>query len=231
MAERRMGTIKNYSRQNPSARYRRLVELYREMHVRGELIRGIAPEHTFPGASLIPQAHHVRRLIRDTGARSILDYGSGKGAQYRPTPLAENGSVQWQSVQEYWDMAKVVCYDPAYMPFSTLPSGSFDGVICTDVLEHCPEHDLPWIVEELFSFATRFVFASVACHPAVKRLPNGENAHCTIQGPDYWDRLFREAAVRRPQMLWEVRAYTKGQEADVRLGNSRSKELFTIARA
>src|SRR6266480_342735 len=78
-----------HSRQNPSARYRRLLDLYREMHVRGELIRGIAPERTFPGSSLLPQAHHVRRLVAQTGARSILDYGSGKGSQYRPLQLAE----------------------------------------------------------------------------------------------------------------------------------------------
>lgn len=225
------GTTTKYSRGNPSARYRRLVELYREMHVRGELIRGIAPEHTFPGASLIPQAHHIRRLVEATGARSILDYGSGKGAQYRPAALAENGEQRWQSVQEYWNVDTIVCYDPAYVPFSRLPGGRFDGVVCTDVLEHCPEDDLPWIVAEIFSFATRFVFASVACHPAMKRLPNGENAHCTVQAPEFWQRIFSTAAARRAELLWEVRAYTKGEEADVRLGNTASPELLPIARA
>jgi hypothetical protein len=227
------GTPKKYSRENPSARYRRLVELYREMHLRGELLRGIPAEQTFPGKSLIPQMHHVRRLVADSGARSILDYGSGKGMQYRPMPLAENGAQRWQSVQEYWNVERVVCYDPAYVPFSRLPSGRFDGVVCTDVLEHCPEDDLAWIVAELFSFATRFVFAAVACHPAAKRLPNGENAHCTVQAPEYWQEIFASMAARSPQVLWEVRAYTRtqGEEADVRLGNTRSAELARVERA
>jgi hypothetical protein len=216
-----------YSRHNPSARYRRLVELYREMHVHGELMRGIAPEQTFPGSSLLPQVHHVRRLIQETEARSVLDYGSGKGGQYRPLPLAANGVQRWQGVQDYWGVERVVCYDPAYVPFSRLPAGSFDGVVCTDVLEHCPEEDLAWIVEELFSFATRFVFATVACYPALKRLPNGENAHCTVQAPEYWQAIFSRAAARRPALLWEVRAYTI-KEADVRLGNTRSAELPLI---
>jgi 2-polyprenyl-3-methyl-5-hydroxy-6-metoxy-1,4-benzoquinol methylase len=220
-----------YSRQNPSARYRRLVELYRDMHVRGELIRGIAPENTFPGSSLAPQAHHIRRLVAQTESRSILDYGCGKGTQYRPMALAGNGSERWQSMQEYWNVERIECYDAAYLPFSRLPSGRFDGVISTDVLEQCPEDDLAWIVDELFSFAGRFVFASIACHPAMKRLPNGENAHCTVRAPEYWQALFEAAAARRPELLWEVRAYTKGQEADVRLGNTRSAELAPVARA
>jgi hypothetical protein len=218
-----------YSRQKPSARYRRLVELYREMHVRGEVIRGIAPERTFPGRSLIRQAHHVRRLVAQTASRSILDYGSGKGVQYRPLKVAENGVERWQSIQEYWGVERIVCYDPAYEPFSRRPSGRFDGVISTDVLEHCPEEDLAWIVEELFSFAARFIFANVACHPAGKRLPNGENAHCTVRPPEYWNELFSAAAARRSELLWELRAYTHSKRQDVRFGNAPGTELAPIA--
>jgi hypothetical protein len=213
-------------RRRPSERYQRLVELYREMHARGEVIRGIAPENTFPGASLLPQAHHIRRLVARTGSRSILDYGSGKGAQYRPTQLVE-GSSSWSSVQEYWGVTRIVCYDPGYAPFSRLPEESFDGVISTDVLEHCAEGDLDWIVEELFSLAAKFVFASVACHPAVKRLPNGENAHCTVRPPAFWESLFS----RHATTLWEVRAYTRGKEGDVRLGNAAGAELAPVVAA
>jgi len=219
-----------HSRQNPSARYRRLLDLYREMHVRGELTRGIAPERTFPGSSLLPQAHHVRRLVAQTGAGSILDYGSGKGSQYRPLQLAEKGEARWGSVQEYWGVERIVCFDPAYEPFSRPPQGRFDGVICTDVLEHCPEPDLPWIIAELFGFARRFVFASIACHPAVKRLPNGENAHCTVRPPQFWAELFISAANSHPGLLWEARAYTKGSEGgDIRLGNAAGAELSPVA--
>ena len=213
------------SRRNPSERYRRLVELYREMHVRGEALKRLPPERTFPGASLLPQAHHIRRLIAHTGSRTILDYGSGKGMQYRPMSL--RGESSWDSVQAYWGVERIQCYDPAYEPFSRLPEERFDGVVCTDVLEHCAEPDLPWIVEELFAHATRFVFASVACHPAVKRLPNGENAHCTVRPPAFWEALFAERATT----LWEVRAYTKGEERDARLGNAPGAELPRVAAA
>jgi hypothetical protein len=71
-------------------------------------------------------------------------------------------------------------------------------------MEHCPEEDLRWIVAEIFSFARRFVYVNVACFPAEKLLPNGENAHCTIQPPEWWAGLFREAARRHPGIVWEL---------------------------
>jgi hypothetical protein len=76
-------------------------------------------------------------------------------------------------------------------------------VVSTDVLEHCPEEDIGWIVDEMFGFAEQFVFANVACFPAKKRLPTGENAHCTIRPPDWWAALVRGVAARRPGIVWE----------------------------
>ncbi len=97
------------------------------------------------------------------------------------------------------------CYDPGYPPYAALPEGKFDGVISTDVLEHCPEEDMPWIVAELFACATRFVFANVACFPARKRLPNGQNAHCTVRPLKWWRELIEKVAARHPAALYEFR--------------------------
>ena len=92
-------------------------------------------------------------------------------------------------------------------------------MICTDVLEHCPEDDVPWIVDELFGYANMFVFANVACYPAHKVLPNGENAHCTIQPPEWWERLFGDTAKRHGSVDWEVWvAYMAGGGADLENG-------------
>src|SRR5437763_1557904 len=81
-----------------------------------------------------------------------------------------------EGIAEYWDVDEVRCYDAGYQPYRKLPAGQFDGVISTDVLEHCPEEDLSWILQEIFSFARRFVFLNVACFPARKTLPDGTNA-------------------------------------------------------
>lgn len=177
--------------------------MYREMHLQGERFLGIPADQTFPGLSLPPQAARIKRLIERTGAANILDYGSGKGQQYESSFRLPDGT-QVENVQDYWGVDFVQCYDPSYPPFSKLPTGKFAGVISTDVLEHCPEEDIPWIVEEMFGFAERFVFANVACYPAKKRLPNGENAHCTIKPVEWWTGVLDGIAARHPGLVWEV---------------------------
>jgi len=192
-----------YSRANPSPRYRELTALYRTMHAEGERFMNLPAERTFPGFSLPANAERIKRLIDATGARNILDYGSGKGFQYdlRDVRLADGQIVS--SIADYWDVDYTHCYDPSFPPFSKLPQGKFDGVISTDVLEHCPEEDLLWIVGELFGYAERFVFATVACYPARKRLPTGENAHCTIRPARWWAELAGATAAPHPGVTWE----------------------------
>jgi hypothetical protein len=174
------------------------------MHEHGEIFLGMPADQTFPGKSLLPQANRINRLIVLTGARTVLDYGSGKGRQYEPQPVRDEAGSTWPSVIDYWGVDEIVCYDPCYEPFSTLPGGTFDGVISTDVLEHCPEEDLPWIIDEIFGYASKFVFANVACFPARKRLPNGENAHCTIKPAEWWRAVFEKAAAAHAELVWEV---------------------------
>lgn len=211
-----------YSRAAPSPRYRRLLEQYRLMHENGETHLGIPPEQTFDGRSLPPQAGHIKRLVKLCGARSILDYGCGKGRQYELRRMvdAEEG-IDYPDIKSYWGVAEIRCYDPGYEHYAALPSGTFDGVICTDVLEHCPEDDIPWILDELFAYARKFVYANVACFPARKRLPSGGNAHCTIRPVKWWEERIERAARAKPGIVHEFRlAYPKGGEiAEVVIGS------------
>lgn len=193
-----------YTRDNPSPRYKELVQLYRQMHEEGEQFLGIPPGQTFPGQSLPPQAGRIKRLIDMTHSRTLLDYGSGKGLQYKMSPVRIPNIGEFKSMQEYFGVESIYCYDPSYMPFSRLPKDFFDGVISTDVLEHCPEPDLSWIIDEIFSYADKFVFTSVCCAPANKRLANGENAHCTIRPPEWWSQLFSKVAASHPDIRWEI---------------------------
>jgi len=208
-----------FSRSQPSPRYLHLMRQYGRMHVEGETRLGIPAEQTFAGSSLAPHVTAIKALVQASGARTLLDYGSGKGLQYRPHRVMVEGRHVADGIAEYWDVDEVRCYDPGYAPFAALPAGRFDGVICTDVLEHCPEEDLPWIVAELFGFAKRFIYANVACYPARKHLPDGENAHITIRDPHWWRELFVRAAADHGDVVWEL-------HADARVGDQTLDHTF-----
>jgi len=216
--------LKAFTRASPSPRYRRLLEQYQLMHTQGEIHLGIPPEQTFPGQSLPPQAPHIKRLIKATGSATLLDYGCGKGRQYWPYRIRDAvEGIEYPDIRSFWGVRDIRLYDPAYAPHSELPRGSFDGVICTDVLEHCPEEDVPWIVAELFQYADRFVYANVACFPARKRLPSGGNAHCTIKPIRWWEEVLRGAAKRKRVVAYEFRF------AEVKAGEVRERVLASAA--
>jgi FkbM family methyltransferase len=201
-----------YSRANPSPRYRELLALYARMHAEGETRLGIPPEKTFPGKSLDRHIVRIKRLVDTTGAKSVLDYGAGKGFQYRPKKVVVDGRHVADSIAEYWDVDEVRCYDPGYPPHQALPGEMFDGVVCTDVLEHVPEDDVGWVLGELFSHAKAFVYVNVACFPAQKSLPNGENAHVTLRPPQWWSKTLSACAAAHPGVRWELHAaYRDGE--------------------
>lgn len=184
-----------YTRETPSPRYRALLSLYQEMHEKGDVAGNLPPEETFAGSSLAPHVVAIRSLIQRFGSRTLLDYGAGKGRGYTVAYEKLPDGSERRGLREIWGLAEVTLYDPGYGPHSTLPSGKFDAVVSTDVLEHVPEDDLAWVLNELFGFARQFVFLSVATYPAQKQLPTGENAHITVRPPGWWvDRVAAVAA-------------------------------------
>lgn len=183
----------SYSRNNPSPRYLELSNVYLNYHA--------DRQDRFVGASLRPHLGTIRTLIASTGSSSILDYGSGKGLLYKePLP----GGL---TVRQFWNVENIQCFDPGVPEFSRMPDEAFDGVISTDVLEHCPEEDIPWIVGEMFAHARKFIFANIANYPAKKTLPNGENAHCTQWPAERWKTVFDTAA--RASVIYRIEVDTK----------------------
>lgn len=143
----------------------------------------------FSGRSLRPHATAIARLVRGTQSKTLLDYGCGKGEQYLH-----------DQVHRFWGGIEPALYDPAVPQFAARPVGRFDGVICTDVLEHVPEADLDDMLRDVLAFAQRFAFFSIATRAAKRRLPDGRNAHVTVRPRDWWQQRIAPLHPRRVEL-------------------------------
>jgi len=143
------------------------INLYKEYHS--------SAEGRYPGNSFGNGYSHISELIEQTSAKRVLDYGCGKGTQYTKLQLHKK-----------WNIGMPVLYDPGVPAFEKLPTGPFDGIYSTDVMEHIPESVIPSIFSWIFANATKFVFLGICTRPAIAVLPNGENAHCTVKSIDWW---------------------------------------------
>ena len=133
--------MSEYSSENPSPRFTLLGELYRQVHETG-LEKGTDTAQVFGDGSLLQYVSIVGKLTRHTDAKSVLDYGSGKGLLYGETKLKLPGGTVIPSVKEFWGVETLQLYDPGVEEFAARPKSSFDGVVATDVLEHIPEEDI-----------------------------------------------------------------------------------------
>lgn len=143
-----------------------LIPAYQRLHQQGK----------FPGLSIRAYIPQITELVMASGAKTLLDYGCGTGLQYTE-----------ECYHVFWNIMPTL-YDPAVPAYSQRPTGQFDGVICTDVLEHIPENELDAVVQDLVQFSKMWCFVSVCCRPAKanKNLPDGRNAHVTIRPESWW---------------------------------------------
>jgi hypothetical protein len=162
-----------------------LLKHYRTMAATGQAFRGL---------TLLQSADAIGELIRQTGSISLLDYGSGAGEAYEKP----------HRVHKTWGVDRPRLYDPAFKKFAVKPSGTYHGVICSDVLEHVPESACPELVATLFGYAERFVFASFCNRPAKKTFPNGTNLHVTQRPREWWTALFDAEQAKRPAVRYEL---------------------------
>ena len=145
-----------------------IINQYKILHEKGK----------FQGYSLLPHIRPIYKLIKKHTAQSLLDYGCGKGEQYNIKGAHERIFSNWGIMP--------TLYDPGYTPFSKKPERIFDGVICTDVMEHIPEEDVDKVFDDIISYANKFVYLCISTGLAKKYLPDGRNCHVTIKNENWW---------------------------------------------
>jgi len=123
------------------------------------------------GVASLSFAPIVANLIKQTGCKSVSDYGAGKRRLL--DGLRQAGI----------DLLNYYPYDPVFPEYGE-PKPA-DLVCCIDVLEHIEPDLVDNVILELANITSNIGFFSIHLGPAGKFLDDGRNAHL-IQKPSSW---------------------------------------------
>jgi hypothetical protein len=85
-----------------------------------------------------------------------------------------------------------------------------DAVVCSRGLESMPEDDLPWLLDELFDAADRYVFAAVDSSDTPTQIAPTQTE--TQTAPDRWRAHFGMASRRHPEVHWDLLVTSLGAD-------------------
>jgi SAM-dependent methyltransferase len=152
-------------------------------------------------------------LVRTLGARRILDAGCGEGFTMRE--LQEDGvqaamvGVDFSPTALAWNQAHQMSGSPLnvadvrHLPF---PEGSFDLVLCLEVLEHLPDSALG--LRELLRVSQDYVLVSVPHEPffRVANFLRGKHLRALGNDPEHLHNYsgsdFRRLVSAQAHVVW-----------------------------
>ena len=180
--------------------YYEVIQKYKLFHENG-IKKGnkSAPgESTFLGYSLSRWILKIKEIIKINKCRSLLDFGCGKGFLYKNKFKINN--QEYRNLLDFWELEDIYLYDPGVKEFSVYPVRKFDGLICTDVIEHIPENDVLEFIDNLFKLSNKFIFVVIATIPATKFFDDGNNIHLCLKTEEEWKKIFLEFKAKYPEV-------------------------------
>ena len=166
--------------------YYEVIEKYKLFHKNGT--KNISGSKTFAGYSLTKWIMKIKEIIDHSNSSSLIDYGCGKAFLYNNK--FKIGNKEFNGLSDLWNINEIFLYDPGVEQYSVYPHKQFDGLICTDVIEHIPEDDILNFIDNLFQISKKFVFIVIATIPATKYFDSGENIHLCLKDEKSWKEIF-----------------------------------------
>ena len=178
--------------------YYEVIEKYKLFHENGYKKDNILTpgESTFLGYSLTKWILKIKEIIEINKCDSLLDFGCGKGFLYKNK--FKINDQEYRNLLDCWKLDDVYLYDPGVKEFSVYPVRKFDGLICTDVIEHIPENDILHFIDSLFKLTNKFIFVVIATIPATKFFDDGNNIHLCVKTKKEWEKIFLEFKAKYP---------------------------------
>lgn len=176
--------------------YYEVIKKYKVFHENG--IKNQPGFSTFLGYSLTKWILKIQEIIKTNNCNSLLDFGCGKAFLYKNK--FKIGDKEFTNLSDFWNLKNIYLYDPGLEEYSDYPKGKYDGIICTDVVEHIPEDDVLNFIDELFKLSNKFIFVVIATMPASKYFDDGKNIHLSLKDQEEWKKIFLEFKKKYPNI-------------------------------
>ena len=124
------------------------------------------------GVSSLQYVSFLSWFIVEHQIRQLLDYGAGQQNLAKILPRT-------------FPRLEIHSYDPGVKAISHAPDPA-EFVCCIDVLEHVEPNCVDAVLDDLVRVTKRLGFFTVGTEPAGRILPDGRNAHLTIQPLNWW---------------------------------------------
>ncbi|MFQ5659662.1 MAG: ELM1/GtrOC1 family putative glycosyltransferase [Gammaproteobacteria bacterium] len=173
--------------------------------------------------------HHAATRQNPAGLRDLITRIKPKTIlEYRFAGVEEFHHAL-DSIDTENDGPAVSRYDPAYASRTERPSGRYDGVVCDEALDYIPDGDVPWVIEDLFSWARQFVYVAVSTYPRTKVLPDGTRLQSRSRDRAWWNTQIESVTAHHPDVHWELVFGAPGsanrKPVYRRMGNHRLDEM------
>lgn len=133
----------------PSREYLDALEAAKTLHANRKVYDGLHTSRVTPT---------LRWLCQKYQAKTLLDYGCGKGLQLEDKPINLKLFGVHPNLKTFTGVDEIVGFDPAWPQFAEFPEGRvFDGVYCVDVLRLIPLQDWPWVLARMASTGAKFI--------------------------------------------------------------------------
>ena len=162
-----------------SKKFEELILMYKQMTENGYSRSNgefIPSEKVYGDLEPLRHKSYLKKVFQKFNIKTVLDYGSGKGNWNKEIDGQEN-------LKDFLKLDEIIQFEPS---LNKNDKKRCDCSICFDVLEHIFISDIPYVIHDVFSYSKKLVVINVACYEASALLPNGENAHITVNEPEWW---------------------------------------------
>ena len=131
----------------------------------------------------------LREIVKQHDCQTMLDYGCGKGLQY---PQGAYNFAQLIRIKDY------AMHDPAYEKYAELLPGTWDLVICLDVLPFIPESDIDTVIELMVSRCNKICV--IGLQDIFQHQLKSKKPFVCVHDRSWWEEKLKHKKV---QLIWQ----------------------------